>query len=134
MSNHCEININGKSVGLTFGMIAAEEFNRLQIEKSLDPNSVNGTLLMADVIYCGAVNRAYLDKVQPPKYADIVDGVDEIFSDDERLPELDAVSKIYTESRMGKHLEKQTAAIKKKLAENQNLSIGETSESLPTES
>jgi len=123
MNNYAEITINGKKVGLTFGMIASEEFLRLQLSRKADDVSKGNNLLMiCDAMYAGAYNEAMLSRVPSPEYRDIVIGVEDLFSSEDvkDIAELNKACEIWKESRFGKSLDKISDGLKKKEQEESN--------------
>lgn len=131
MNNYAELTIDGKKIGLLFGMIAAEEFYRLQLGK--DVTALNNTLMIAEIMYAGAYNFATVKRVPAPPYEFIIDGVDELYADDEGVKQLNDACTIYEESRFGKNIKQSAENLKKKVDEqNQSLSISSELESSPT--
>jgi hypothetical protein len=143
MNNNTDITLHGNLVKLTFGMIANEEFMRLQLQDIANGASgldgygarVSSTLNTANIIYAGAYNWACVNRVKVPEYAEIVDGVEGLFFEqsEQSLSAITNVMEVWKESRFGKNFTAIAEASKKKLEENQNHPIGIRSEGLPME-
>jgi len=137
MNNYAEITINGQKQPLLFGMFAVEEFNRIQLERSeLNGNiSANQGLGIADIVCAGAYNYSVVKRVKTHDYSIIIEAICDMYGDDEFLPELNALSQAFLESRFGRQIEKQTDQLKKNiLDESLSPSITVNLESSPTES
>lgn len=138
MNNNAELHINGEVVGLTFGMIASEEFVRMQLERGFTEEtaaSANKLLMICDAMYAGACNYAMLKRKPNPDYEAFVNSIDDLYSSDEGVVELNKACEIWQESKFGKSLNTINEQVKKKLEElNQSLLTGQQLENLPTES
>ena len=118
MNNHFELTFNGKTVGLIFGMIAAEEFMAMQIEKTREGIVGKSPIVaIADAMYAAAVNYSYAQRKKSPDYADFLDMISEMYSDEEGIKQIDEAGRIWHESRFGKEVFKTEQALKKKLEE-----------------
>lgn len=136
MNNYTSITINGKEIGLLFGMFALEEWNRLQLERNALEGEIKvaGGLYLADIICAGANNYAVVKRIKTPNYSDIIEGVCDMYGDDEHLQTMNDIVEVFTKSKFGEKLNTQTDLIKKKLDElNGTPTNGITSENSPTE-
>jgi len=133
MNNHAELKTDNGIIGLTFGMIACEEFMRLQLGKELNEvGSLNGHQAITEIIYSGAYNFCVVNRKPVPKLADIADVVDGLYDNDEQVAQLNEACQVFQESRFGKEIPKIVDA-KKKEVESLLKQTGLQLESVPTE-
>ncbi len=133
MNNHAELVTDNGTIGLTFGMIACEEFMRLQLGKELNEvGSLNGHQAIAEIMYAGAYNHCVVNRKPTPKLADIADIVDDLYDKDDQVAQLNEACQIFNESRFGKEIPKIVEA-KKKEVENLLQQTGVKLDDAPTE-
>jgi len=134
MNNNAELIVNGDVIGLTFGMIASEEFVRAQLERGYteeSAKSANNLLMICDAMYAGACNYAMLKRKPNPDYETFVNAIDDLYSSDEGVVQLNKACGVWQESKFGKSLGIINENIKKKLDElNQRPSTGQQSDNL----
>lgn len=100
--------------------MANEVIFNLQADTSL----VSQYKLTADVIYAGIANENALARKPNPEYRDVMEAVENLFTTDEGLLQIEKVFQCYQNSKAGEQMNKLQEDIKKKLSELSPL-IGE---------
>lgn len=122
-NGYCAIEINGKSIGLKYGMVA----NRLFFEEmSKNPSMMTGETIneigVAHLIYAGYQNNCIVKGIEPElKFHFFMEWVEEALVDPKIKQTLETVSKCYADSRFTKkcveEVNERVEDLKKKIQE-----------------
>lgn len=112
MNGRITIKLAGVETGLTFGMLAVEEFGTRQAI-----GNTGWAKLMTDLVYAGYCNEEILNGINPKlTYREVADSVEELILSKD--PVLQEVYKCFESSRAGADM---LDSVKKKLEEEDAL-------------
>jgi hypothetical protein len=110
MNGRITIELAGEETGLTFGMLAVEEFGTRQAI-----GNTGWAKLMTDLVYAGYCNEEILNGINPKlTYRDVADAVEELILSKD--PILQQVYKCFESSRAGADM---LDSVKKKMEEEE---------------
>jgi putative lipoic acid-binding regulatory protein len=108
------ITINGIECPIYFGIRAVKKFYQA-IEKDLQADDLLEVDQVAQLVYAGIDNAAYMNRVEiPVSFADVYKDVEVMFYDSEKQKQLEVLYKSFAESQFVKTLSKGDEVKKKK--------------------
>lgn len=108
------ITINGIECPIYFGTRAIKHFYE-SIKDELEADDLLDVDKIANVVYAGIENAAYMNRVEVPvKFSQVYEEVDLMFYDPTKIPLLESIYKSLAASQVVKTLAKGTEDVKKK--------------------
>jgi hypothetical protein len=105
MNGYCQLELLGRTRGLKFGALAAEQILISLAKLNIETQGFYSNSMLAIIIYWGMFNNCYAKREDPDfTFEQVVDWVDEYQFDDDKALKMADVVKCFEESKSSKLL------------------------------